>query len=84
MYGWNIEIGVINNLGLTKMDAILQTIVSWIKQWICMFEFWMKFHCNIIIGVQLVISQNWFRNDLVLPGNKPLPKPMWTTIYNLV
>ena len=47
--------------GRDKMDAISQTTLwntfSWMKMW----EFRAKFHWSLFLGVQLAISQHWFR-----------------------
>ena len=46
--------------GRNKMDAISQTIFSTAFLWLKMFEFRLKFHWNLFLGVQLTIFQHWF------------------------
>ena len=44
-----------------KMDAISQTTISNAFSWMTMYEFWLRFHWTLFLGVQLTISQHWFR-----------------------
>ena len=49
--------------GRDKMAVISQTLsnaFSWIK----MYEFRLKFHWKLFLGVKLIISQHWFRQWL--------------------
>ena len=47
--------------GRHKMAAILQAIFSKAYAWMKMIEFRFKFHWNLFPGVQLTISQHWFK-----------------------
>ena len=47
--------------GQDKMDAIFQTTFSNGFSWMKMYEFQLKFHWSLFLGVQLAISQYWFR-----------------------
>ena len=51
----------ITQLPLDKMAAILQTIFSDAFSWMKIFVFWLKFHWNLFLRVQLTIFQHWFR-----------------------
>ena len=48
-------------LPLDQMVAILQTIFWDACLWMKSFVFWLKFHWNLFLRVQLSISQHWFR-----------------------
>ena len=45
---------------LDKMAAISQTIFSNAFSWIKRVLFWLIFHCNLFIRVQLTITPHWF------------------------
>ena len=47
--------------GQDRMDTIFQTICSNAFSWMKMYEFELKFHWNLFLGVQLTIFQHWFR-----------------------
>ena len=47
--------------GRDKMDTISQTTFSNAFSWMKMFEYWLKFHWNLFLMVQLTIFQHWFR-----------------------
>ena len=47
--------------GWDKMDAISQTTFSNAFSWMKMFEFQLKFHWSLFLGVQLTIFQHWLR-----------------------
>ena len=47
--------------GRDKMDAISQTTSSSAFSWMKMFEFRLKFHWSLFLGVQLTIFQHWLR-----------------------
>ena len=52
--------------GRHKMVAILQAIFSKAYAWMKMIKFRLKFHWNLFPGVQLTISQHWFKEWLVV------------------
>ena len=47
--------------GRDKKDAISQTTFSNAFSWMKLLEFWLKFHWNLFLRVQLTIFQHWFR-----------------------
>ena len=47
--------------GRDKMAAIFQMTFSDGFSWMKMYEFWLNFHWNLFLGVQLTIFQHWFR-----------------------
>ena len=47
--------------GRDKMAAALQTTFSNAFSWVKMYEFWLKFHWSLFLGVQLTIFHHWFR-----------------------
>ena len=47
--------------GRDKMAAIFQTTFSSAFSWMKKYEFRLRFHWNLFLGVQLTISQHWFR-----------------------
>ena len=51
----------VNSSPLDKMTAIAQMIFSAAFSWMKSFVFWFKFHWNLFLGVQLTITQHWFR-----------------------
>ena len=62
--------------GQDKIDTISQTTFSTTFPWLKIFEFWLKFHWNLFLGVLLTIPASvrimaWRR-----PGDKPLSEPM--------
>ena len=52
---------VLTHWGWDKMATISQTTFSNTFIWMKMFEFWLKFHWSLFLGVQLTIFQHWFR-----------------------
>ena len=50
-----------NAYPLDKMAAISQTVFSDEFSWMKRFEFWLKFHWQFSLRVQLTITQRWFR-----------------------
>ena len=56
-----IEVCSLTHWGRDKMDAISQTTFSSAFSSMKMFEFWLKFHWSLFVGVQLTIFQHWFR-----------------------
>ena len=44
-----------------QIAAILQTILSDAFSWMKTSVFWLKFHGSLFLGVQLTITQHWFR-----------------------
>ena len=44
-----------------KMDAISQTTFWGAFSWMKMYEFWLRFHRNLFLMVQLTIFHHWFR-----------------------
>ena len=44
-----------------KMAAIFQTTFSDTFSWMKMYEFCLRFHWSLLLGVQLTIFQHWFR-----------------------
>ena len=60
----NIQQRFISNLthwGWDKMAAIYQTTFSIVFFLMKMFEFWLIFHWNLFLRVQLAIFQHWFK-----------------------
>ena len=51
-----ISLSFLNTLRLRQEDRHFAD-----KKWIYMFEFWLKFHWSLFLGVDLMISQHWFR-----------------------
>ena len=49
-----------SHLPLDKIAAISQTFLSTFS-WMKKFEFWLKFHWNLFLKVQITIAQHWFR-----------------------
>ena len=47
--------------GRDKMDAISQTMFSNAFSWIKIYEFCLRFHWSLFLGVQLTIFHHWFR-----------------------
>ena len=47
--------------GRDKMAAIFQTTIWNAFSWMKMYEFRLRFHWRLFPGVQLTISQHWFR-----------------------
>ena len=47
--------------GRVKMDAISQTTFWSAFSWIKMYEMRLKFHWSLLLGVQLILFQHWFR-----------------------
>ena len=47
--------------GRGKMATISQTTFSNASSWMKMFEFRLRFHWSLFLGVQTTISQHWFR-----------------------
>ena len=54
----------LTHLPWTKWPPIWQTTFSVAISWMKMIEFWLKFHWNMFPGVELTISQHWFRQWL--------------------
>ena len=55
---------ILTHWGRDKMDDISQTTFSNAFSWMKMFEYRLKFHWSLFLGVQLTISQHWFRKWL--------------------
>ena len=51
----------LTHLPQDKMAAISQTIFSYAFSWMKRFVFWLKFHYNLFLRVQLTTAQHWFR-----------------------
>ena len=70
----------INSSPPGKMTIISQTIFSDAFSWMKSFIFWLKFHWNLFLRVQLTITQNWLYNGIVNRwiGDKPLSEPVLT------
>ena len=47
--------------GRDKLNALSQTTFSNAFSWMKMLEYRLKFHWSLFLGVQLTISQHWFR-----------------------
>ena len=47
--------------GQVKMTALFQTTFWNGFSWMKMYEFWLEFHWNLFLGVQLTIFQLWLR-----------------------
>ena len=59
---WKIPvICKLTHWGRDKMDASFQTTFSNAFSWMKMFEFRLKFHWSLFLGVKLTIFQHWFR-----------------------
>ena len=52
---------ILTHLSLDKMAAISQTIFPAAFSWMKSFVFWLKFHWNLLLRVQLTITKHWFR-----------------------
>ena len=50
-----------NSYPLDKMAVISQTIFSSAFSWMKSFVLWLRFHLSLFSGVQLTITQRWFR-----------------------
>ena len=50
-----------NSSPLNKMATILQKITLNAFSWMKSFVFWLKFHWSLFLGVQLTITEHWFR-----------------------
>ena len=62
--------------GWDKIAAIMQMTFLNALSWMKMYEFQLKFHCNLFLRLELTISQDWFR----WPGDKPLSEPMLVSL----
>ena len=58
---WKNTLSSLTHWGRDKMDAIFQTTFSNGFSWMKMYEFLLKFHWSLFLGVQLTIFQHWFR-----------------------
>ena len=59
-YIYGNKTSLLTHLPLDKMAGISQTFsnaCSWMKK----IEFWLKFHWNLFVKVQLTITQHWYR-----------------------
>ena len=56
-----MSVTVFNSSSLDKMAAISQTTFSNAFSWKKKFDFWLKFHWTLFLGVRLIIYQHWFR-----------------------
>ena len=61
LYVWESGGNHLTHWGRDKMEAISQTTFSNAFSWMKMFEYWLKFHWNLFLRVQLIIFQHWFR-----------------------
>ena len=59
--GGNSSMNKLHSRGRDKMAAIFQTTFSNRFSWMKMYEFRLKFHWSLSLGVQLTIFQHWFR-----------------------
>ena len=56
-----LQCATINTLRPRKMAAIFQTTFWNAFSSMKMYEFWLKFHWNLFLGVQLAIFHHWVR-----------------------
>ena len=68
-----IQFGICEYHDLTLWDqyemvAILHMPLSKAYSWIDIVSFWSKFQLNLFSGVQLAISQHWFRRQSIIWG----------------
>ena len=60
--GWVTHTRVgLTHWGRDKVEVISQTTFSSAFSWMKMFEFRLKFHCNLFLRLQLTILIHWFR-----------------------
>ena len=52
---------ILTHWGWDKMDAIFQTTFSNTFSWMKIYEYRLKVHWRLFLGVELTISQHWFR-----------------------
>ena len=64
---------LLTHWGRDKMAAIFKTTFCNGFSWMEMYEFGVKFHWSLFLGVHLTTCQHWFRSWL---GDKPLSEPM--------
>ena len=50
-----------SNVPLDNIAATSQTTFSNALSWMKILDFWLKFHWNLFLRVQLTITQHWFR-----------------------
>ena len=60
------------------MNAISQTTFSNEFSSMEIYEFWLKFHSSLFLGVQLTTFHHWL--DWRRPGDKPLSEPMMVSV----
>ena len=58
---WTSIYKLLTHWGRDKMDAFFQATFSNGFSWMKMYEFRKIFHWSLFLGVQLAISQHWFR-----------------------
>ena len=63
------------------MAAVSQTTFSNAFSWMRIYAFWLKIHWNLFLGVQLAISQYWFRYWLVAcPATSHYLNQCWSRV----
>ena len=56
--------GILTHWGRDKMAAFIQTTFCNAFPWMKIFVFWLKFQWSLFLGVQLIITELWFRKWL--------------------
>ena len=58
-----------------------QTTFSNALSWMKMYEFWLRFHCSLFLGVQWTIFQLWFRQWLSADQATSHYLDQWWLVY---